>query len=184
MSTIPTTPFRLKDGKMMVLRSATAADAPQLLEHVHAIFAEGEFVLSTLEDFHMTEEQEALWLQTNLNDPCKVVIVAENESQIIGMLHFHNGERKRISHQGELSMSVNREWRDQGIGRALLSALILWAQRQPVIEKVCLEVFATNTRAISLYRALGFQEEGRFVKQIKLGTGIYVDTIRMGRFVK
>ncbi len=47
-----------------------------------------------------------------------------------------------------------------------------------------LEVFATNTRAISLYQALGFQEEGRFVKQIKLGPGMYVDTIRMGQFVK
>ncbi|MDQ6661563.1 MAG: GNAT family N-acetyltransferase [Chloroflexota bacterium] len=184
MSTITATPFRLKDGKMMVLRSATPADAPQILEHVHAILAEGEFVLSTLEDFHMTEEQEALWLQTNLDEPCKVVIVAENESQLIGLLNFHNGERKRISHQGELSMSVNRAWRSQGIGRALLSALILWAQQEPVIEKVCLEVFATNTRAISLYQALAFQEEGRLVKQIKLGPGMYVDTIRMGRFVK
>ena len=184
MSTIAATPFRLKDGKMMVLRSATPADAPQLLEHVYAIFEEGEFVLSTLEDFHMTEEHEASWLQTNLNDPCKVVIVAENESQIIGMLNFHNGERKRIAHQGEFGISVNRVWRDQGIGRALLSALILWAQQQPTIEKVCLEVFATNTRAIALYQALGFQEEGRLVKQIKLGPGMYVDTIRMGKFVK
>jgi len=71
-----------------------------------------------------------------------------------------------------------------GIGRALLLALILWAQQQPAIEKLCLEVFTTNTRAITLYQALGFQEEGRLVKQIKLGTGIYVDTLRMARFVK
>ena len=168
----------------MVLRSATSADASQLLEHVHAIFEEEEFVLSTLEDFHMTEEQEAVWLQTNLDDPCKVVIVAESESQIIGMLNFHNGARKRIAHLGEVSMSVNRAWRDQGVGRALLSTLLLWAQQQPAIEKVCLEVFATNTRAIALYQSLGFQVEGRLVKQIKLGPGMYVDTIRMGRFVK
>ncbi len=184
MSTIEATPFRLKDGRMMVLCAATPADARQILEHVHAIFAEGEFVLSTLEDFHMTEEQEALWLQTNLDDPGKIVIVAENESQIIGMLDFHNGERKRIAHHGEFGISVNRAWRNQGVGRALLSRLLLWAQEQPAIEKVCLEVFATNTRAISLYQDLAFQEEGRFAKQIKLAPGMYVDTIRMGRFVK
>lgn len=184
MSTIAVTPFRLKDSKMMVLRSATPADAGQILEHAHAIFAEGEFVLSTPEDFHMTEEQEVLWLQTNLDDPGKIVIVAENESQIIGMLDFHHGERKRIAHQGEFGISVNRAWRNQGIGRALLATLLRWAQEQPAIEKVCLEVFATNTRAISLYQDLGFQEEGRFAKQIKLAPRMYIDTIRMGRFVK
>ena len=71
-----------------------------------------------------------------------------------------------------------------GEGRALLVALILWAQQQSPIEKVCLEVFATNTRAISLYQALHFQEEGRLVKRIKLGPDAYVDTLRMARFVK
>ena len=167
-----------------MLRSATPTDAPQLLKYVHTILAEGEFVLSTLEDFHMTEEQEALWLQANLDDPYKVVIVVEGDAHIVGMLNFHNGERKRIAHLGELSISVDKTWRNQGIGRALLSALILWAQQQPIIEKVCLEVFATNTRAITLYKALGFQEEGRLVKEIKLGPRIYVDTLRMAQFVK
>ena len=184
MSTITATPFQSKNGKTILLRSATPADAPRLLEHVHAIFAEGEFVLSTLEDFRMTEEQEAAWLQTNLDDPYKVVIVAEGDSQIIGMLNFHNGERKRISHLGEFGISVNKLWRDQGIGRALLSALLLWAQHQSAIEKVCLEVFTTNTRAITLYQSLGFREEGRLVRHIKLGPGLYVDTLRMARFVK
>ena len=184
MSMITATPFQAKNGKTVLLRSAIPADASQLLEHAYAIFTEGEFVLSTLDDFHMTEEQEAAWLQTNLDDPYKIVIVAEANSQIIGMLDFHNGGRKRISHVGEFGISVNKAWRDQGIGRALLSALILWTQQQPTIEKVCLEVFVTNTRAIALYQALGFQEEGRLVKEIKLSPGIYVDTLRMARFVK
>ena len=184
MSTIQATSFQSKNGKTIILRSSEPADASQLLEHVHAIFAEGEFVLSTLEDFHMTEEQEASWLQANLDDPHKVVIVAVGDSQIIGMLDFHNGGRKRIAHLGEFGISINKTWRDQGIGRALLSALILWTQQQSAIEKVCLEVFATNTRAIALYQSLGFQEEGRLVKEIKLGPGEYVDTLRMARFVK
>lgn len=184
MSTITPTPFQSKNGKTILLRSATPVDAPQILKHVHDVFAEEEFLLSTLEDFHMTEEQEASWLQVNLDDPNKLVIVVQNDSQIIGMLNFRNGGRKRIAHVGELGMSVNKTWRDQGIGKALLSALILWAQQQPAIEKVCLEVFVTNTRAIALYQALGFQEEGRLVKEIKLGPSTYVDTLRMARFVK
>jgi len=113
MSTITATPFQSKDSKTIILRSAIPTDASQILEHVHAIFAEGEFVLSTLGDFHMTEEQEASWLQANLDDPHKLVIVAEGDSHIIGMLDFRNGERKRIAHLGELGISVNKAWRDQ-----------------------------------------------------------------------
>lgn len=184
MSKIAEKEICLKDGETVIIRTALPADAANLLEHVYAIFAEDGFTLSTLEDFHNTEEQEASWLQMNLDDPGKLVIVAEKEGRIIGMLNFHNGERKRIAHLGELGMSVNYAWRNRGVGRALLSTLILWAQRHPLIEKVCLEVFATNAGAIALYTSLGFQEEGRLRREIKLGPGAYVDTIRMARFAK
>jgi len=174
---------RSKDGAMVTIRTAFPADAAHILEHVYAVFAEEGFTLSTLDDFHNTEEQEASWLQMNLDDPGKIVIVAEREGRIIGLLNFHNGERKRIAHLGEFGMSINKAWRNRGIGRALLSTLIQWAQEHPRIEKVCLEVFATNVGAIALYESLGFQEEGRLRREIKLGPGKYVDTIRMALFV-
>ncbi len=66
----------------------------------------------------------------------------------------------------------------------MMLALITWAEQHPVIEKLCLSVFATHTRAIALYSSLGFQEEGRQLRQVKLETGVYVDVILMGCFVK
>ena len=184
MSRIAEKMVHSKDGSMVTIRTALPADAAHILEHVHAVFAEEGFTLSTLDDFHNTEEQEASWLQMNLNDPGKLVIVAEAEGHIIGMLNFRNGERKRIAHLGEFGMSVDKAWRNRGIGRALLTTLILWTQEHPVIEKVCLDVFATNAGAIALYEALGFREEGWMRREIKLGPGKYVDTIRMALFVK
>lgn len=175
---------QMKDGSMVMIRTALPNDAARILELVYAVFAEEEFTLSTLDDFHNTEEQETSWLQKNLDDPGKLVMVAEADGHIIGMLSFHNGERKRIAHLGEFGISVCKVWRNRGIGRALLSTLILWAQQHPLIEKVCLEVFATNVGAIALYESLGFQSEGRLRREIKLGPGAYVDTIRMALFVK
>src|SRR5438132_1330044 len=163
MSAIPDTTAQLKDGTTITIRSARPEDARHMLDHARAVFAEGEFLLSTLDDFRMTEEQEMAWLQANRDDPGNLVIVAEYEGQIIGMLNFHSEERKRVKHHGELGMSVNRAWRDRGVGRALLCTLIAWAEQHPVLEKLCLQVFATNTRAITLYRSLGFKEEGRQV---------------------
>lgn len=169
---------------MVVVRTALPTDAAQILALVYAVFAEEEFLLSTLDDFHNTEEQEASWLQVNLDNSGNIVIVAEHEGRIIGLLDFHSGNRKRIVHLGELGISVNNAWRNRGIGRALISTLIQWAREHSVIEKVCLEVFATNTGAIALYTSLGFQAEGRLKREIKLGPGEYVDTIRMALFVK
>jgi len=184
MSTIPNTTAQVKGGSTITMRTARPEDARAILEHARAIFAEGAFVLSTIEDFHMTEEQETAWIRANRADPGDLVIVAEYEGQIIGMLNFQSERRKRVRHHGELSMSVNRAWRDQGVGRTLLLTLIAWAEQHPVLEKLCLQVFATNTRAIALYTSLSFVEEGRQVRDIKLETGEYVDVLMMGRFVR
>ncbi len=184
MATIPETTVQVKDGRTITIRTAQPEDARRILDHARAVMAESVFVLSTPEDFRMTEEQEIAWIQMNRDDPGKLVIVAEGEGQIIGMLNVHSGKRKRIVHVGELGISVNKAWRDQGVGRALVQALIAWAEQHPVLEKLCLQVFATNSRAIALYTSLGFIEEGRQVRQIKMGPGTYMDVILMGRFVK
>ena len=184
MSTISETTVHVKGDQVVTLRTARAEDAASLLEHVYAIFTEGEFVLSTLDDFHMTPETEAAWLQMNRDNPGNLVIVAEHAGKIIGMLNFDSEVRKRVRHHGELGMSVNKAWRGKGVGRALLQTLIAWAEQHPVLEKVCLQVFATNSRAIALYTSLGFKEEGRQIRDIKMESGEYVDVFFMGRFVK
>jgi N-acetylglutamate synthase-like GNAT family acetyltransferase len=58
MSTIPDTLVRLKDSSTITIRTARPQDASAMLALVRPIFAEREFLLTTLDDFHMTEEQE------------------------------------------------------------------------------------------------------------------------------
>ncbi len=59
MAIFPETTIQVKNGSMITIRSARPEDAQRLLNHVRQIFAEEEYVLSTPEDFRMTEEQEA-----------------------------------------------------------------------------------------------------------------------------
>jgi RimJ/RimL family protein N-acetyltransferase len=81
-------------------------------------------------------------------------------------------------------MSVAVTDREEGIGRALLTTLIGWAEDHSTLEKLCLRVHATNARAIALYSALGFREEGRATRELKYGPSAYVDSVLMARFVK
>jgi len=98
-------------------------------------------------------------------------------------LSFENGPHRRIAHRGTCGFSVAKQWRGKGIGTTLLQTLIEWAGANPLIEKVGLAVFANNEQAIRLYRKLGFVEEGRRPREMKLGPGQYVDDIMMYRFV-
>lgn len=174
----------MKTGETVLVRTALPEDAEQVTEIVRSVIEEGEFVVSTPDDFLFTVEQEREWIQAHLDDSGKLMLVAEVLGKVLGMLNFQNGARKRLAHQGMFGMSVHGSWRDKGVGEALILSLLSWASDNLLIEKVGLEVFATNRRAIHLYSKLGFAEEGRRFKQVKISDEEYVDLILMHRFVE
>jgi RimJ/RimL family protein N-acetyltransferase len=96
-------------------------------------------------------------------------------SQVIGSIHVHASPHGF----GEIGMCVAREWRDRGVGSALVAAAIAWA-RERGLHKLSLGVFADNERAISLYRKFGFVEEGRRIKHYRRRSGELWDSIEMG----
>ncbi len=175
---------RLKTGDLVVARSALPDNAPALLTHTRTVIEEGEFVVTRPEEFNLTEEQERDWIRQYADDPGKVLIVAEASRQIIGVLGVESRPRKRLAHRAAIHISVSREWRSRGVGTVLLQSAIDWAKSHPVIEQLCLAVFATNVRAIGLYCKFGFMEEGRQPQEVKLDPAEYVDNVLMYRFVK
>ena len=74
---------------------------------------------------------------------------------------------------------MHHDFQGVGIGRILVETLIFWVKRNGQIEKVYLNVFASNKNAIRLYRDLGFIEEGRHIKAAKQLSGDYVDILQM-----
>lgn len=56
-----------------------------------------------------------------------------------------------------MTLGVAQEWRRRGWGRRLMTALID-AARQAGMVQLLLEVRASNTPALALYRSLGFRE--------------------------
>lgn len=58
----------------------------------------------------------------------------------------------------ELSIGLLEDFRNQGIGKMLMSELINWAQGK--VQGICLSVRDYNKPAISLYHSLGFEIYG------------------------
>jgi RimJ/RimL family protein N-acetyltransferase len=173
----------LKAGEMVIVRSAVPDDARAVLAHVNAVVDEDEFSVTCPEECTFTEEQERDWIRSYADDAGKLVIAAEESGQIIGVFFLESRSRKRLAHVATVHMSIRKDWRSRGLGTVLLQSAIEWAQSHPVIEKLGLAVFSSNSRAIGLYRKLGFVEEGRKSREVKFGPDRYVDDVLMCRFV-
>jgi RimJ/RimL family protein N-acetyltransferase len=59
-----------------------------------------------------------------------------------------------------------------------MEAMIQWARDNPVIHRLEFVVYTHNTRAIHLYRKLGFEEEG-IRKEAYFKDGRFVDALMM-----
>jgi ribosomal protein S18 acetylase RimI-like enzyme len=108
------------------------------------------------------------------------VVAVDEADKVVGWCDIVRGERETVAHTGSLGMGLLKEYRGQGLGRKLMDAAIAAAKSQGV-ERVELEVYASNAAAVTLYRKLGFREEGRKLKARKVD-GAYDDSIVMALF--
>ncbi|MCA9568925.1 MAG: GNAT family N-acetyltransferase [Myxococcales bacterium] len=111
------------------------------------------------------------------------LLVARVDGRVAGYLVLRAPPWRRTSHVVKLEILVDARYRGEGVGRALLQAGIAWAESAPGIEKIGLSVFADNERALALYRSLGFQEEGRRLREYRMDDGTYRDDVLLYRLV-
>jgi RimJ/RimL family protein N-acetyltransferase len=88
-------------------------------------------------------------------------------------------DNEAFRHVGRLGMALLPAYRGCGLGEQLLGKAMAagWAYG---FKRIQLEAFATNARAIALYRKAGFVEEG-LRRQALLIDGVYIDEILMAR---
>lgn len=143
--------YKTPNGKNFEVRTALPNDANQLITYTKNILEEAPFLLTSSTEFRITIEKQRNFLQEIHENDGKLALLAEYGGEIIGFLDFHSGQKKRNKHQGSFGMSVKKEFRNQGVGKALLNSLIGWAKDNPFIEKVCLEVFSNNRSEMNTY---------------------------------
>jgi len=167
-----------------IVRSAENRDAAAVLDLLRELAHEPVFTVYEPDEMIRSLETERASIATYREEPGRLMLVAEVGGELVGQLTFRAGKYRRIAHAGEMGMSVRANWRGRGVGRALLTCLIEWASVHPRVEKINLRVFASNERAIALYRSMGFVEEGRRAGEIRIHSGLRVDDLTMARFVR
>ena len=104
-------------------------------------------------------------------------LIAVDDLNIVGWCHIKPDRWEGFTHAGWLGMGVLKEYRQQGIGSALLHQALAEARNRG-LERVELSVFASNVTAIHLYEKFKFEIEGRKKRARKID-GRYDDIIVM-----
>ncbi len=144
------------------IREAEPEDAAEIIAYFRRIFAEpGINLITEVDEFAPTVEMESRTIRDFARQVNRLFLVAESNGQIVGQLTLEGGRRRNVRHSAVLGITVARDWRGQGIGRRLMEHAIRWSRDGRLLTRIELHVFARNEGAIRLYRALGFELEGR-----------------------
>jgi ribosomal protein S18 acetylase RimI-like enzyme len=168
----------LEDGRVVVLRLAVPDDAAAITEFVNTVGREERFVLRERATWTLDEERETLGAADGKDS---AFFVGEINGQLSGLLNIARGQWPKNRHVAEFGMACLPDCRGIGLGTALLTRALEWA-RSVGIRKVRLEVFASNVPAVSLYRKMGFEEEGRLHQEFLID-GNLVDGVLMARWL-
>jgi len=169
----------LKSGLQLEIRIPTVEDAQPVLNFIDIISGESDNLTFGPGEFGITLEQEKNYFSHLKDDKDDIFVICLINEEIVCVANISTGKRKRMHHAGEIQISIQKKYWNQGIGRIVLSELIKWGKEIRKLRKIDLQVREDNNSAIHLYKSLGFQEEGRISRGFQID-GIFHTLICMG----
>ena len=163
----------LKSGLQLEIRIPTIEDAQPVLNFIGIISGESDNLTFGPGEFDISLEQEKNYFSKLKDDKDNTFVIGLINGEIVCVSDLSTGRRKRMRHAGEIHISVQKKYWNQGIGRYVLSELIKWAKEVRKLRKINLQVKEGNDPAIHLYKSLGFQEEGRISRGYQIDGKFY-----------
>jgi putative acetyltransferase len=107
-------------------------------------------------------------------------LVAEVDGRVVGNLGLTPEGPDRRKHVASIGMAVHDDFQGQGVGTALMEAMIELAERWLGVSRIELTVYTDNAPAVALYKKFGFEIEGT-APRYAIRDGEYVDAYYMAR---
>ena len=162
----------------IIIRNVSVEDAKSMIEYVNIISSESDNLTYGSGEFNFTVEQEQKYILSMNNNPLNLFILATINDEIVSIAQIQSNKKIRLSHLGQIALSVKQKYWRKGIGNQMMITLIDWAKNNN-FKKLNLEVTTTNEGAISLYKKHDFTIEGTNRRSMMI-KGNYIDTYYMG----
>lgn len=169
-----------KNKREVTLRMVTSTEAQSLIQAMVEIASTSTYILQTADDFaKMKIEDEIKWIESYNNDPRSVLIIAESNNKIVGILDFRAYKNPKTRHRGGLGISLHHTVRGEGLGEILFKKLISEVKKVGDLSILELSVMSDNVQAYHLYKKVGFIEIGRKPKAYKQVDNTFNDEVMM-----
>jgi L-amino acid N-acyltransferase YncA len=139
----------------MLIREATGQDWAAIWPFLHDIVAAGD---TYTWDRDVTEERaREMWF---VGPPGRTVVAVDTDGTVLGTAKMNPNHMGPAAHIASASFMVDPRSAGRGVGRALGEYALDWARCQGYRAMQFNAVVETNTRAVALWRSLGFEVIG------------------------
>jgi RimJ/RimL family protein N-acetyltransferase len=171
-----------KKGNKLVIRFPRWEDIDELTRYINKLSKEDIYIPFSGETITKEEEIKSVasWF-VRMEEGDEVFLVVEKDKKIIGVANItrNTENKKRSLHVGILGISVEREFRGEGIGKKFLRTIIDEAKKKiKGLRLIVLQVYGENQTAKNLYQKIGFIKCGEVPEMIYFH-GRYISAITM-----
>jgi RimJ/RimL family protein N-acetyltransferase len=169
----------LKSGKKVILRLIEEGDVEGIWANFNEVVEE-RIYLPTFSPVLTEWERNSWYRDLDLNDNFCIVAIDPDQpypAAVVGQCTIENLEWEAAEHVGLLGIIIQKGFRNQGLGQAVIEYAKQEAKKRGK-EKIILTTFATNAMGLQLYKRCGFREAGRYTKQYKIDNK-YIDEVLM-----
>ncbi len=173
----------LKSGKQITVRAPEEKEAQNLMDLKRGYIKNTSTLPWTLEEYPKDIGNELKLIEEYRESTNSILLIAEYEGELIGNLDITGSKRLKMAHTGMVGMGIKEDWRNQGLGKALMECAIEWAKNNSEIEILWLDVYASNELGYNLYKNTGFEVSGIIKGFFKEENG-YMDKVQMYQRIK
>jgi len=171
-------------GKQIEIRYPKKEDLEDMQQYINELSKERTFIRFQGEQVNKEDEEKYLNSQLErIKSKLTVQLLVFCEGKLIGISGIDIKD-KIESHIGLFGITINKDFRGEGIGSILMKMVIKEAIKNlPALEIITLAVYAENNLAVKIYKSFGFLEYGKLPKGIKRESR-YSDHVFMYKVVK
>lgn len=164
-----------------IIREAVPDDAEKMISYLNQVGGESDNLLIGENEFTVPIEGVKRKLAMSKDSENSIVLIALENDQIIARAELEGYYPARIRHRAKFSISVKKEYWNQGIGTEMIKRIFEQAKNL-MIRIIELEVIADNERGINLYHKMGFADIGIY-KDYFFVNGIFKDAVVMQKIL-
>ncbi len=144
-----------------IIREAVPDDAEKMISYLNQVGGESDNLLHGENEFNVPIEGVKRKLAMAKDSENSIVLIALENDQIIARAELEGYYPARIRHRAKFSISVRKDYWNQGIGSEMIKRISEQAEMMK-LKVIELEVISDNVRAINLYHKMGFTDIGTY----------------------